>query len=115
RKCLRQPRFDSVECGLIRVFLRDARAIQDFERVVSSFHDKKISRSLELLDNWPQLVRRPERVTRALHEQHRNFDGRQMLHPKLIYFAGRMKRVAKEDEGLGIGTGSSNLRSDSST
>jgi hypothetical protein len=63
RKGLPQPQCDPVEHCFVGIFLGDARALQDLEGVVSTLHDIKIGRSLELFDDRPQLVRLAERVT----------------------------------------------------
>jgi hypothetical protein len=53
--------------------------------------------------------------SRGANEQHRNCDIRQVLRSKLIYFAGKMQRIPKEDQAVHIvDAGSSNLGGDSS-
>src|SRR5262249_2390037 len=51
-------------------------------------------------------------VARALNEQHRSFDTRQMLRPKLVRPSRRMERIAEEDETLNAGAAGSNLGRD---
>jgi hypothetical protein len=81
--------------------------------VVPTFHDVKIGKSLKFLQDRPQFVRRAERVTRPLNEQHRNCDIRQMLHAKQVQLARRMERIAEEDEAVYVGAGGHNLGGDS--
>src|SRR3984893_14117136 len=108
------PQFDSVDHWIVGIFLGDACPLQNLEGVVPTFHDVKIGGSFQLLDDRPQLVRRSERVTRTLNEQHRNCDIRQMLRTKLVCSTRGMKRIAEEDEPFDVGSArGSNLGGDS--
>src|SRR3984893_5209134 len=92
------PRFDSVEHCFVCIFLGDACPLQNLEGVLPTFHDVKIGGSFQLFDDQPQLVRRAERVTRTLNEQHRNCDIRQMLRAKLVCSTRGMRRALRRRE-----------------
>ena len=67
----------------------------------------------QCLHDRPQLVGRAEGVARALHEQHRKFDLRQMLRAQVFRLAGRMQRIAEKHQAAHVArTDGRDLRGD---
>ena len=78
--------------------LRGRILARELERVVAAGHHVDRRRRSDGLDDRRELRRRTERVARALHEQHRPANRRQMFVPALGRTSWRVERVAEQHQ-----------------
>ena len=98
----------------VNVCLRGTGAFWDFQGVVTAFDDVESCVEVMFLDSGAEFIGASESVARALDEKHRCFDLRQVCVAEFVWPAGRMKRVAEEDQSGDV-TGKRGLRFSLST
>ena len=73
-------------------------ALGNMERMIAPFYGHDRDFPLDSACMGPKLNGTAERVTRALHEEYRYLDPRQVLHAELLGLAGRVQWVAQAHE-----------------
>src|SRR6185369_4432455 len=72
------------------------------ERVIAAFNRVDLRRWTKVLHKRLNLLRRPERIARALHKQHRLLDVLEVFDAQLCGIARRMQRVTEKHETADI-------------